>query len=616
MDFMTKMKQKENCIWALGLSVILCAALGIFFDYYFDLNDDVLMKDILAGVYTGTPESKNIQMLFPISFFLSLLYRLAGQLPWYGLFLCGCHFFSIYLITGRLLGFFEKAAAKAAVILIEAGVILALFLQELIFVQYTVTCTLLAAAAAFLFYTSKEENSPGKFFKNNLLSIVLVTVAFQIRSEMLLLVLPLICVTGLCRWACEKPFFTKENAAKYLSVFGGILAGIAVSQLIHMAAYSGADWQRFNRYFDNRTELYDFLAIPPYEGNEAFYESIGMSESEQVLLENYNFGLDEEIDEALLGKISDYAGELRQGQVSFGDSFKKAFEIYKYRTFHATDYPWNLFVLAMYGMVLLAALFNRHFRYLWELLCMGVVRTGLWMYILYRGRDPERITHSLYLMEFVILLAMLLVECRAAKKTGTEKESGTAKKTGTEKESAKSLRVNTCSLISGMRIGFAGILSLLCLMSIGGSITKVRTEYDRREVLNKEIEALKLYTKENGENFYFVDVYSTVAYSEKMFRNVDNTMANYDIMGGWASKSPLTEKKLAYFGITDMEQAVLNGENVYVIVYAEETVKLPKVQEWLPAYYAEKGHDTVLLLTDTIAVDGREVFAVYTLEKK
>lgn len=583
MDFMTKMKKRENHIWAFLLSVILCAVLGICFDYYFDLNDDVLMKDILAGVYTGTPESRNIQMLFPISFFLSLLYRVAGQLPWYGLFLCGCHFFSICLITQRLLGFFEKTAAKAAVVLLDAGVILALFLQELVFVQYTVTCTLLAAAAAFLFYTSKEEASPIKFFKNNLPSIVLVTLAFQIRSEMLVLVLPLICVTGLCRWACEKPFFTKENALKYFSVFGGILIGIAVSWLIHMAAYSGADWQQFNKYFNNRTELYDFLAIPPYEGNEGFYESIGMSESEQLLLENYNFGLDEEIDEALLGKIRDYADGLRKEQVSFGDSLKRAFEIYKYRTFHQTDYPFNMFVLALYGMVLLAGLLNRHFRYLWELLCMGVVRTGLWMYILYRGRDPERITHSLYLMEFVILLAMLLVECR---------------------------------VIKAVRAGAAGILALLCLISIPGSVTKVRTEYDRREVLNKEIEALKLYTKENGENFYFVDVYSTVSYSEKMFGNVDNTIANYDIMGGWASKSPLTKKKLARFNITDMEQAVLEGENVYVIVYAEETVNLPGVQAWLPAYYKEKGFDTVLHSEDSIAVDGREVFAVYTLEKR
>ena len=72
--------------------------------------------------------------------------------------------------------------------------------------------------------------------------------AFQIRSEMLLLVLPLICVTGLCRWACEKPFFTKENAAKYFSVFGGIMAGIVISQGIHMAAYGSADWQKFNSF--------------------------------------------------------------------------------------------------------------------------------------------------------------------------------------------------------------------------------------------------------------------------------------------------------------------------------------------------------------------------------
>ncbi len=89
------LKQKENHIWALGLSVVLCAAIGIFFDYYYDLNDDVLIKDILAGVYTGTPEGRNIQMLFPLSFVISLFYRVARGLPWYGIFLCLCHFGSI-----------------------------------------------------------------------------------------------------------------------------------------------------------------------------------------------------------------------------------------------------------------------------------------------------------------------------------------------------------------------------------------------------------------------------------------------------------------------------------------------------------------------------------------
>jgi hypothetical protein len=40
------------------------------------------------------------------------------------------------------------------------------------------------------------------------------------------------------------------------------------------------------------------------------------------------------------------------------------------------------------------------------------VRSALWMYILYVGRYPARITHSLYFMEMCILMAMLLVEFR------------------------------------------------------------------------------------------------------------------------------------------------------------------------------------------------------------
>lgn len=594
MNFVTKMKQKENIIWALGLSIVLCIVLGVFFDYYYDLNDDVLMKDILAGVYTGTPESRNIQMLFPVSFFISLFYRMVPALPWYGLFLCACHFGCLYLLTVRLLGFFHKAWTKAAAVFLEALLVLTLLLQELLFTQYTVTCTLLAATAAFLFYTCRSEERVKAFFTHNLGSILLVTLAYQIRSEMLLLVLPLICVTGLCRWAVEKPFFTRANAEKYFSVFGGILTGIALSQGVHMAAYGGEEWQQFNRFFDNRTQLYDFLAIPDYEGNEAFYESVGLSRSEQILLKNYNFGLDEEIDDELLLKICNYADGLRTKQASFIATLKKAVENYKYRTFHETDYPWNGFVIGMYLLVLFAALLNRRIRYLWELFCMGVVRTGLWMYILYRGRDPERITHSLYLMEFVILLAMLLREGREWQK----KNAGKGAFCGRAPQAC-----------------FMGLLALFGILCIGGSITRARSEYDRRTELNRNIEAFKDYAKENAENFYFVDVYSTVAYSEKMFAGVDNGAANYDIMGGWAVKSPLTEKKLAYFGIESMEEALLHMDNVYVLVRVKESEELPGLAEWLPDYYAGKGYEVSLLRTDSIIVDGKEVFYVYKIEK-
>ena len=93
--------QEENWIWALLAVAFLGLCVGIYFDYYYDLNDDVLIKDILAGVYTGEPEGHNIQMHWPISVLISLFYRVAGDLPWYGMFLCFCHFGGIFLIIRR-----------------------------------------------------------------------------------------------------------------------------------------------------------------------------------------------------------------------------------------------------------------------------------------------------------------------------------------------------------------------------------------------------------------------------------------------------------------------------------------------------------------------------------
>ena len=76
---------------AVAFLVMLFNAIGG--DYFFDLNDDVLMKDILSGAYTGVPEGHNIQMLYPISALISVFYRVFRAPDWYGIFLCFLQFF-------------------------------------------------------------------------------------------------------------------------------------------------------------------------------------------------------------------------------------------------------------------------------------------------------------------------------------------------------------------------------------------------------------------------------------------------------------------------------------------------------------------------------------------
>ena len=112
-----------------------------------------------------------------------------------------------------------------------------------------------------------------------------------------------------------------------------------------------------------------------------------------------------------------------------------------------------------------------------------------------------------------------------------------------------------------------------------------------------------LSDEENQDNFYFIDVYSSVAYTEKMFEDVDNSLDNYDIMGGWACKSPLWKKKLSAFGIESMEEALLTQDNVF---YVQEN---GADADWLSQYYAEKNVKISLELTEDFA----EEFEIYRI---
>ena len=336
--------KKQNFIISVVFLLIPMTALACRFDYYYDLNDDVLMKEILSGNYTGVPEGHNIQMLWLVSAAISLLYRIIRIVPWYGIFLCACQFGALFLILNRSFGICTSRKAKLTVGLVETLLFFSMMMEHLVAVQYTITCTMLAAAAVFWFLTSKPQKEPVLFIRSNIPAILLVFLAYLIRSEMLLLVLPMICVAGVVKWSFEEKVFTKENFIKYLGVIGLILLSLLIGEGTHRIAYGSKEWRTFTTLFDNRTELYDFQKIPSYQENKEFYDRIGISESEQILFDNYNFGIDEEIDETIMGQIADYAGELNQEAQPFIPKFQKYFKLYVYRFLGGpastgSDYP-------------------------------------------------------------------------------------------------------------------------------------------------------------------------------------------------------------------------------------------------------------------------------------
>ena len=178
-------KKYENCIVALAWLLLLLLFVGIRYDYYYDLNDDVTIKDLMAGVYTGEPEGHNIQVLYPLSLAVSLVYRVFPRMPVYGIFLCLCQYGCLWLIVKRSLGFCQRTWGKVCLAGAEWLMAVGLFLEHLVFVQYTVASALLSATAAFLFVTAKKEDSVGSFIKANVPSVLLAVLSFQLRTEMM-----------------------------------------------------------------------------------------------------------------------------------------------------------------------------------------------------------------------------------------------------------------------------------------------------------------------------------------------------------------------------------------------------------------------------------------------
>ncbi len=701
------LKKGEDWLIPGFCCLILFLAAGLAWDYYYDLNDDVLIRDILSGVYTGEPEALTAQLLWPLGALLAGLYRLLPGLPVFGAFLWLCQAGSVFLILRRSLLWLEaRAGGKTPafsgqdgaempafsgqdgedcpscpvwkkLLLCSAETLLAAvcLLYHLVFVQYTVTAGLLAAAAVFYFLTvprnpavSEKEESVVSFWLRCLPAALLFWLAFCLRSEMGLLLLPLACVAGIWKWSDCRPVFTKEKIASFAGFFGWIAAGLLVCLGADRLACSDPGWREFERLFDARTEVYDFYdaGLRSWEDNRDFYEALGLSQEQCELLSNYNFGADDAIDASVMEQAAAYG---RNTQGAFAHSLSEGVWLYAQRLRNNRaivpddQLPWLLPEAGLAALLLAAAAGEwigrlrrrkggvgqtgtsdaaagsrggsscRRTGIFWKLLLLGAVRSGLWMYLILRERVPERISHPLYFCE-LILLGWLLLDAMAggfragagSPLAGMESPlAGTERPlAGTERPLAGTGRL--CAVTSAAAGRPSAVLptengrlsralpaaaALFCLAAgicfLPGQAERTQAESLRRQQVNAVNLAALSYYEEHGELLYLADVMSTVDFSEKLFSEKSRP-GNYDLLGGWLCKSPHSEKKLAVFGYESMGQAVSEGENVR---FAGE----PETDwSWLTALLAEQGKNAVLTLEEEITAEGRSLY-IWRLER-
>lgn len=582
-------------------TTFLVVGLSVTYDFYYDLNDDTTIKDIISGAYTGKPSAYSVQMLFPLSFCISLCYRAIPRIPWYGLFLCVCQFGAWALIAWRVTGVVKKQWQQYMALCFEMVIYFGLLIRQLVIVQYSVTSGICMATAILLYLTGEEKELPRQNLKQNIASILLVILSFMIRTEMCIMLLPFLVLSGFCKWMSNEKIFTVQNIKRYLYLIGTALIGmtvvLALDKLSIATSGESEAWQAFREFFDERTTLYDFYGIPSYEEHAAFYEMIGCSEESYSLLQNYNFSLDESIDEYLLENVVNYQEKMAKtgcglamtaGMIS-KNSLSEAIWLYKEQLIHAKSGVYAYMLLAAYISFVLLAGGRKNSGCYWKMALLLVIRSILWIYLFMVDRVLDRVTCPLLVAELMVLLGWIIQE---------------------------SIRVKPIAknfvYVKLQAIGTYSLLAICAFLACVMNAQKLQSEYEARERINSRWESLLAYCAEHEDAYYAVDVYSStsyegISYSEKIYKNVDNSYRNFDICGGWLSKSPLMYEKLGKMQIETLEEALIAKDNVYFVATPDKDLS------WLVDYYAYKGKTVNPFKVDTIYDNGAECFAVYHL---
>ncbi len=634
-------KQKLNRICLITAMVLTLASFLIIrakYSFVPEANDDAVIRSILSGNYTGTPDAHAIYPEYPLALMISGLYHIFPKADCYSTVMVGFFFLALFEIlrSGGLLGmhiFPGKNAADTGVsmrakllgmavgMLPGVGIFLAVFPHAAV-LHYTFTSGMLGAAAILALCAEDRPDEGG--MKGALLWIG----CFNLRSQMGYLLMPFFLLTVLCN-------FLRYRKKGWLFSLPMILLFYLFTLTAESIGYHTESWKMFQKYNDVRSELYDYAVILPYEEAEELYDEAGISPEEVAIFRDYNvallrvdpsqesmggFNADDveymrartELTEKVL-QVARKAEALRE-KPGFGEELDMyLYELrylgkpldYQYPSSYA---PYNLMAGVLYLLLLALFVTNPSFLTAFEGISLFLGRTLLWLYLYHGDRTPVRVMLPLYVGELVVLVAFVLQESAIVFAAG-ETKSGTPVRVSAltiESETVKAPRAAKLSAVLkrldafGSRLvareehlsdrgkkvrGFlqtGGILlfviaALYYLPAQAGNLQK---EYALRERTNESFAAALDQIRSDPGALYFADIYTVVSYTERCFEK--GVPGNALLLGGWTEPGGLYAGRL---GGRDAMTRILEGAPL--IIDSEERL------EHMTEYFASCGYEGV-----------------------
>lgn len=591
---------------ALLLSFLIT---GIYFvlayqsiPFIYDINDDVAMRNVAAGVITGAPDAHLLHMKYVLGLVIAGCYRMIPGFDWYGMVLIGIMLFALAMILYRGLASKQGLLWKLCYSVIALLLFTCAGLRHVAAFQWTVTAAIAGAAGIYLFYTADKGNRFWDWAEEGI-GAFLILLSLAVRDDVFLMVLPL---AALCFWGKYgsvqktetvkgiqwKPWQTLKIHCKGWSItleHMGILMGLAAGILILMGAealaYSSPEWREFCVYNVNREAIMDYYGLENYEEDPEFFDSLGITKEEAENLQRYSLYLVDDLYSEKMAVLSEHFREVYIREHPLKQRISTAVQKIDEHLGKDSYHPVNLLCLVMTAVVLGFSC-GKNRRQLGLAIFLTSIWALYWFYLGYRNRIVERVGFALYLL---MLLVMLAIWYRTVFLENGEKEAGSRR----EKLPGRVLAAGACVV--------------LALLS-GPEWKSVKENNTERRDYNLEFLDVNRYMAEHMENVYFMTTFSIETYTDNFTISRDFAFTNLLSVGGWHTFSPLENVKNEKLGITDPKRDMAETEGVYLI--SLEQVNLRYMDRYYESVYGDEYQG--MELVDKLDY-GERIFEVYRL---
>ncbi|WP_412850306.1 hypothetical protein ACL0VS_10815 [Chryseobacterium sp. PMSZPI] len=250
------------------ISIIPLLAYFIFFPVVYEQNDDIWLRSMASGYFTGKPDFHLVYENNIIGYILSPLYNSFQNIEWYALFmilmLIISFFSNLYCIIK-----FEEGIKRF--ILSLFNILLLYFLSRL---QFSYGAGFLAISAIITQYYGYKNNKKGLL----IFSILLMALSSAIRFEMFLFTYFTFFVVFI---------FNIKKFKNYKVVYVGVFLTLAL-KLFHNYQYSSD--KKWNDYYEFNKARQSIIANSNIDyGNKKINEKFGLTDKDVALAGKFIF---------------------------------------------------------------------------------------------------------------------------------------------------------------------------------------------------------------------------------------------------------------------------------------------------------------------------------------